>query len=157
MLGKRKREVAVVPRQSWRDNEEEIPREISSAADHDAFRKHFESIFEPLPESQNPTWLPAEDEEEGESLKEESEWEGLSESGLELETKPEGVVIEVVQHQADVEESDDVGLQREQYKSFMVSVVQANQAFRLRTDPLTDLKAAKGDRACSDETLASGG
>ncbi len=123
MPGKRKREVAVVPRQSSHRNAQKPLTERASAVDHDAFRKHFESVFEPLPESEDaaPSLDESEAEEEVEFEDEESDWEGLSESEPELEPEQEGVLVEVIQHQAAIKESDDVDLQRQQYKSFMVS------------------------------------
>lgn len=121
MLGKRKREVVVATREtSQRSSDDERPTAIPSIDGRDVFRKYFESTFEPLPKSQTGTPSLLEDDAISPSLSEdeESEWEGLSESGKEQQT-----AVEVVELPAatTTEEADDVELQRQQYKTFMVS------------------------------------
>ena len=124
MLGKRKREVAVARRQST-DNEEEAERvktANSPADDQAVFRRHFESLFEPLPKSRAATLSSGEDEEASEISDElsdqESEWEGLSEAGFASEAPND--TVEVVEHRSDTVMAEDIDSQRQQYKTFMV-------------------------------------
>ena len=118
MLGKRKREIAVAPRRPPRSHEEP-PLETFSTVDHKIFRTHFESMFEPLPESQMTTPSLDEDEEEAELSSEKSQWEGLSESESESEHKD--ATVKIVEHRAEVGGSEDAELERQQNKTFMVS------------------------------------
>lgn len=118
MLGKRKRDVAVVRRQSGSSPEQE--RAVSpdgSADEQDIFRRYFESTFEPLPETEilKPSGHNAEEEESEVSDQNDSDWEGLSETGT------YGKAIQVVEHQSARTPSDDREDERKQYKSFMVS------------------------------------
>ncbi|KAJ9612370.1 pre-rRNA processing and 40S ribosomal subunit assembly [Cladophialophora chaetospira] len=121
MLGKRKREAAVVPRQNVQSDEESLRVETASAADHDVFRKHFESMFDPLPESQRAALSSDEEDQNSQFSEGESDWEGLSESSSEPEFEQKNHAAEVIEHRAEIKESDDILLQRRQYKSFMTS------------------------------------
>ncbi|EXJ63156.1 hypothetical protein A1O7_03601 [Cladophialophora yegresii CBS 114405] len=122
MLGKRKRQTAIAPRRMARIDDEKLAVEPLSASDHEIFRRHFESIFEPLPESQTATSpsLSLDDVDVvGEPSDEESEWGGLSESEPGLE--PDNATIEIVEHRAKIDAAADPELQRQQYKAFMSS------------------------------------
>ena len=124
MLGKRKREVTVARRQSTQ-NEEVAEGSVAATtpADEQAvFRRHFESLFEPLPESQTARPSSGEDDEvrqtPDETSDEGSDWEGLSETDFELDAPDDAV--EVVEHRSDTAVAEDIESQRQQYKTFMV-------------------------------------
>ncbi|KAI1626935.1 hypothetical protein EDD37DRAFT_646630 [Exophiala viscosa] len=121
MLGKRKREVAVVARPRYGNSEDERPSSSRDDVGADIFRKYFESAFEPLPE-QDTTATPSllEDEEADEDEDEDSDvpeedlaWEGLSDAGEETAS------VEVIEHRALVDVGDGVDILRPQYKTFM--------------------------------------
>ena len=117
MLEKRKRKVADASRRINRDLEMK-DHENTPLVDHEVFRKHFESQFEPLPESHAATASLEGAEAESEPSERESEWDGLSEpeSGDE-----EQDAVQVVEHRKDQDPAEDSELQRLQYKKFMVS------------------------------------
>jgi hypothetical protein len=122
MLGKRKRQTATASRRILRIDNGTPAVETASASDHDVFRRHFESIFEPLPESQNATSpSPSLDDadEVDEPLDEDSEWEGLSESEPGLEQ--ENATIQIVEHRPEIETAEESELRRKQHRAFMVS------------------------------------
>ncbi|OCT54668.1 hypothetical protein CLCR_03046 [Cladophialophora carrionii] len=122
MLGKRKRQTATAPRRIARLDDEKPDVEPASASDHEVFRRHFESVFEPIPEFQTATSpSPSLDhaDDVGEPSDEDSEWEGLSESESGLE--PDNATIQIVEHRAEISAAEDFGLQRQQYKAFMSS------------------------------------
>jgi hypothetical protein len=79
MLGKRKRDHAAVLRQSlWEINDEEVTNADAS----DLFRQYFEAQFEPLPQESSATHASSadEDEAEGDSQSETSQWSGFTDS-----------------------------------------------------------------------------
>ena len=119
MLGKRKRELAVAPRQTPRSQKEEESVDDSSAANNDVFRHYFESTFEPLPHTENDTLSVSEDEEQSaRSSEEESDWEGLSDPVTAVST------VQVVEHKvARLEEDENDEQQRQRYKEFMVCII----------------------------------
>ncbi|ETI22979.1 hypothetical protein G647_04775 [Cladophialophora carrionii CBS 160.54] len=122
MLGKRKRQTAIASRRIARIDDEKPDMEPASASDHDVFRRHFESVFEPIPEFQtatSPSPSLADADEVGEPPDEDSEWGGLSESEPGLE--PDNAMIQIVEHRADIGAAEDSELQRQQYKAFMSS------------------------------------
>lgn len=125
MLGKRKRELAVAPPQTSHSQDEESGAE-SSSEDHDVFRRYFESTFKPLPHVEKDMTAVLEAEEEfAQSSEEGSDWEGLSDPGMELST------VEVVEHKVshlDHEANDEE--QRQRYKDFMVSHLPPNQPLK---------------------------
>lgn len=89
-----------------------------SGDEQDVFRRYFESTFKPLPETEilKPSSHGSEEEENEVSDQNDSDWEGLSETGT------YGTAIQVVEHQSARTTSDDREDERkQQYKSFMVS------------------------------------
>jgi len=118
VLGKRKREVAVVTRQRERTSDDSEPAPAAASdVDQDIFRKYFESTFEPLPESHIATSSLSDEEEEDdndeiESAQEESSWEGLS------DVENTHASVEIVEHRT-LEEREDAESRRQQYKTFM--------------------------------------
>src|SRR5437016_2111647 len=79
MLGKRKRDHTAVPRQSLREiNDDEVTNVDAS----DLFRQYFETQFEPLPQESSATHASStdEDEAEGDSQSETSQWSGFTDS-----------------------------------------------------------------------------
>ena len=124
MLGKRKREVAVVARPRYGDLENEPPSSSPIDVGADIFRKYFESNFEPLPEQEKtatPSLLEDEDEEADEDedddldmLEEDLPWEGLSDAGE--DTAP----VEVIEHRVVADIAEDIDISRPRYKTFMV-------------------------------------
>jgi len=117
MLGKRKREITVAPRQIAR-TEKQTAAKDELVVDQSIFRRHFESLFEPLHESRTVTTSLDEDEKENEPSDEESEWGGFSEADLGPEE--ENATVEVVEHRTDTEVAEDAESQRLRYKTFMV-------------------------------------
>lgn len=119
VLGKRKREVAVVTRHRERTSDDKPTPAAAPDVDRDVFRKYFESTFEPLSESHTatPSLSDEEDDEDDgiESAQEESSWEGLS------DVENRDANVEIVEHRALLEEREDAEFQRQQYKTFMVS------------------------------------
>lgn len=137
MLGKRKRDTAVARRQVASRRNENLPPETPSTDDIDVFRKHFEAMFEPLPESHNATPALDGDDEVTEASDQESEWEGLSAQGSEPELEDENLAIQIVEHTAEVDTSEEGGIQRQQYKKFMVSGGPSKFDGRVRVDSIT--------------------
>jgi hypothetical protein len=137
MLGKRKREVAVVTRLRERTSvDSEHAPAAASDVNRDIFRKYFESTFEPLPESHIATSSLSDEEEEEdddeiESAQEESSWEGLS------DVENTHASVEIVEHRT-LEEREDAESRRQQYKTFMVSSGTLAQHPRGRDTDLDD-------------------
>jgi hypothetical protein len=124
MLGKRKRELAVAPRQTSPTQGDGASGAESPIEDQDVFRRYFEATFEPLPHDENEMSQAEEVEEQtGQSPDEESAWEGLSDAGNEITT------VQIVEHksfhQGHDPDGDDDERQRQQYKQFMVSLFPA--------------------------------
>ena len=121
VLGKRKREVAVVTRHRERTSDDKPTPADASDVNRDIFRKYFESTFEPLSESHIATpslsdeEVEEDEDDEIESAQEESSWEGLS------DVENRDANVEIVEHRALLEEREDAEFQRQQYKTFMVS------------------------------------
>lgn len=119
MLGKRKRELAVAPRRTSPTQGDGDSDADSPIEDQEIFRRYFEATFEPLPHNENGISQAVEVEEQtGQSLDEESDWEGLSDAGNEITT------VQIVEHKTvhqDHDPGDDDERQRQQYKQFMVS------------------------------------
>jgi len=92
MLGKRKRNLEIVARESLRN--EAFHQTSDNPTQRDVFRHYFESHFEPLPQSPPSLTLSEEKEqiEEDDSC-EESDW-----SGFEDEREP-AHAVEVVEHE----------------------------------------------------------
>ncbi|KIV85690.1 hypothetical protein PV11_01356 [Exophiala sideris] len=123
MLGKRKRDVAVVTRPRYANPEGERPSSSPDDVGSDIFRRYFESTFEPLPEkatTATPSLL--EDEETDEDADEDEDldvpeqdlpWEGLSDAG------EEAAPVEIIEHRLVVDSGEDVDIPRPQYKTFM--------------------------------------
>ncbi|KEF61428.1 uncharacterized protein A1O9_02994 [Exophiala aquamarina CBS 119918] len=126
MLGKRKREFAVAPRQTSLATTQGGQEDGggSSVQDHDVFRRYFEAAFEPLPAVENGV-SQGEAKLEERSLQasdEESDWDGLSEAGeekLEVEIVEHGTTAVPRDH--DDDDPDSVERQRLQYRHFMTS------------------------------------
>jgi hypothetical protein len=138
VLGKRKREVAVVTRQRERTPDDSKPAPAAASdVNRDIFRKYFESTFEPLPESHIATSSLSDEEEEEdndekiESAQEESSWEGLS------DVENTHASVEIVEHRT-LEEREDAESRRQQYKTFMVSSGTLAQHPRGRDTDLDD-------------------
>jgi len=112
MLGKRKRDTIVIPRESA--NESEVTIAPSDIETRDLFRQYFEARFKPLEEALN-SKSPAEnpllaclDEDSG------SEWDGISD--------PDTLqVAEVIQHGASSSQTPVVS-HKQARKEFMVRV-----------------------------------
>jgi hypothetical protein len=121
MLGKRKRDLMVVPRRKAHNQQEKkrSTSENTASAATDIFRRHFETLFEPLPESQIASASPEDPEVQSDLSDEASEWDGLSDAGSVPEQ--EHSAVEVVEHGLDPGAAEDADLQRKQYKKFMVS------------------------------------
>jgi hypothetical protein len=94
MLGKRKRDYAGVPRQSWQGSEDEESTNVGNASD--LFRKYFEAQFEPLPQESLKTRAYSadedEDEAEADSQSEASEWSGFTDNETSVED------VRVIEH-----------------------------------------------------------
>jgi hypothetical protein len=124
MLGKRKREVAVVARPRHGTAEDAQPSPPPTEVTVDIFRKYFESTFEPLPEQETtatPSLLEDEEEDEDEDgdpdlIEEDLPWEGLSDAGKESAPVP----VETIEHRAVIDSGEDIDIQRPHYKTFMV-------------------------------------
>ncbi|EXJ80419.1 hypothetical protein A1O1_08564 [Capronia coronata CBS 617.96] len=119
MLGKRKREVVVATRETRRSSDNEQPPSTFPELERDIFKKYFESTFEPLPEYQTGTPSLLEDEdnatEPSSEEEEDSDWEGLS------EPEQEETTVEVIEHRTFTDDTEEVELRRQQYKTFMTS------------------------------------
>ena len=109
MVGKRKRETVVVRR---------IPHEPVNEADvpsSDLFRKYFEAIYEPLPESTKTTkafLLEDGSDDSSDDAPEEASWAGLSDDEL-------SSAVHIVDHGSELALDGDPGRGNE-FKSFMV-------------------------------------
>lgn len=115
MLGKRKREVAVAIAPMHGSQKDEQLSTAPSTTGRDIFRKYFEATFEPLPPSQPEAPSLLEDEEEAQLSEDESEWQGIS------DTEQEKATVEIIHHRAVEDAGEHTELQRQRYKSFMVS------------------------------------
>jgi hypothetical protein len=126
MLGKRKREVEVVRRIKTAD-EERTTADQGQGSDPDVFRKHFEAMFEPLPQSLTMTALLVEDEYEKHDesapqvdsvdvASDVSAWDGFSEADDEADAE----AVEIVEHRSQADATETAELERLNYKKFMV-------------------------------------
>jgi hypothetical protein len=113
------------PRQD--EGEERTAVDSGQGSDPDVFRKHFEAIFEPLPQSltTKPILGEHEDEDGGgrnsqiDSQNESSDfsaWDGFSEADGEEDLE----LVEVVDHRSQAVATEIVGIERLQYNNFMV-------------------------------------
>jgi hypothetical protein len=115
MIGKRKRDTAIVSRSPKTEDEEQTSTVADTSA-HDLFRKFFEAQFEPLelPGGQiNREQESQEDEQDcSDGLESGSEWDGVSE-------EDEGNHVEVVEHQDRATKDKEI-LDKKARKAFMV-------------------------------------
>ncbi|KAK5065235.1 hypothetical protein LTR84_001073 [Exophiala bonariae] len=118
MLGKRKRELVIAPRQTPpKSPKQEESGDDSPSGNNDVFRRYFESAFEPLPFTETDTLSASEDEEpSAQPSDEESDWEGLSDPITAVST------VQIVEHKvAQLDDAADDEQQRQRYKEFMTS------------------------------------
>lgn len=111
MTGKRKREVVAVSR---------APQHHASGDGHsgesDVFRRYFERVFEPLPESKVEVDDLSESSEDQPSQGEEGdEWEGFSD-----QQSSAAPVVQVIEHNTE-SASDANSRSKTEFKTFMVS------------------------------------
>jgi hypothetical protein len=147
MLGKRKRENLVQVRQSssTKDGDQQQAGTTVASNDREIFRKHFEAMFEPLPgsESATPTFGQEVDEEDSGPTSDESAWEGLSEPEPDSVPNEETSLVEVVDHRAEVRDTEAPELERQRYKTFMVGCGTVDQ---LSTKGLTTPQSSRPPR-----------
>lgn len=112
MLGKRKRDTQVVSRSKNGSNASSSPP-LANIDAGDVFRRHFEAMFIPLPESKSEQTMESEDEQ-SDDASEVSEWSGLSESDNDLP------IVEVVDYATVQNGEDSDEFHRARQKAFMV-------------------------------------
>lgn len=122
MLGKRKRNAAVVSRTTARvsDPNQYHPRPNLDA--QDVFKRHFEAQFEPLPGLPPPS-QDQEEEHLSDEDSEDSEWDGISDAATALKN------VEIIEH-ALVTEADEVVVDSTEVKTFMVRFCYRSSRFR---------------------------
>ena len=109
MTGKRKRDAVAVSR----DSHAEATVDGQSEG-NEILRKHFESVFEPLPESKNEAEDPSESSQE-EFSGDEDDWDGFSD--LSSDPSP---MVQIVEHNIE-SASDSNPRSSMEFKAFMVS------------------------------------
>jgi hypothetical protein len=115
MIGKRKRETAVVSRPSKTEDEEQTPS-VADTSSHDLFRKFFEAQFGPLELPGGPI------NREQESQEDEEDYSDGSESGSDWDVvseDDEGNQVEVVEYQDRTTKDKEI-LDKKARKAFMV-------------------------------------
>lgn len=118
MFGKRKRETVVVAADSQRSGEHKVTQgELSCNDPYEAFRRHFETAFTPLPEIRSPVQgdeasLNAESESDESEV---SEWSGFSEVNKDIPP------VLVVEHATTGSSQDVNAIDHHFQKAFMVS------------------------------------
>ncbi|EAL91977.1 hypothetical protein KXW98_007036 [Aspergillus fumigatus] len=116
MIGKRKRDTAVVSRSSKTEDEDQTPTVPDTSLAHDLFRKFFEAQFEPLELPGGQISREQESQEDGQGYSDgsepESEWDGVSEE--------EGNRVEVVEYQDKITKEKEI-LDKKARKAFMTA------------------------------------
>ncbi|OJD14093.1 hypothetical protein AJ78_05539 [Emergomyces pasteurianus Ep9510] len=123
MLGKRKRDVAVVTRRIHDEADSDLRNPSSSPADEaqDLLRKVFEARFGPVEALVKPIVATPEEPSHSSSAEgEDDEWEGLSDDGDNHNDDEEHQSAEVVEHTTSWVSPKDV-LDRQAWKAFMTS------------------------------------
>lgn len=122
MIGKRKRDTAVVSRSSKTEDEEQTST-VADTSSHDLFRKFFEAQFEPLelPGGQINREQESQEDEQDDSdgSESESDWDGVSE-------EDEGNQVEVVEYQDRTTKDKEI-LDKKAWKAFMVCLPGGNR------------------------------